>query len=240
MKYMLMHRTNANWEAGMLPSPELIGRVGALMGDIAKSGILVAGEGLRASSHGVRLNFTGGSMRVTKGPLTPGNELPGGFAIFQVESIDDAIAWTKRFGEILGDVEVDIRPLTEPWDIGIGSKPADMKTTRYMAMHKADSKSEAGTPPTPELMAAMGSLMGEMAQAGVLLSGEGLAPSSQGKRFKYADGKRTVVDGPFAESKELIAGFVILDVPAMADMLPWADRYAEAIGDIEFDIRPVG
>ncbi|MDB5815132.1 MAG: hypothetical protein JWN23_2249 [Rhodocyclales bacterium] len=240
MKYILMHRTDALCEAGVIPSPELIGRVGAMMGDIAKTGILVDGGGLRASSLGVRLNFTGGTMRVTKGPFTPGNELPGGFGIFQVESIDDAIAWTKRFGEILGDVEVDIRPLAEAWDIGIGSKPEGLKTTRYMAMHKADSKSEAGAPPTPEVMAAMGNLMGEMAQAGVLLSAEGLAPSSQGVRFKYADGKRTMTDGPFTESKELIAGFVILDVPAMQDMLPWADRYAEAIGDIEFDIRPLG
>jgi hypothetical protein len=78
MRFMIMHRTTPHWEAGAIPGPELIARVGKMIGDLAESGALRAAEGLRPSSEGVRLGFSGGKRTVTKGPLTGSNELPAG------------------------------------------------------------------------------------------------------------------------------------------------------------------
>ena len=73
----------------------------------------------------------------------------------------------------------------------------------------------------------------------VLLSREALRPSSEGIRVRFRDGKRTVIDGPFTESKELIAGFSIMEVPSRDEALAWTSRFAALIGDVEMDIRPL-
>jgi hypothetical protein len=110
---------------------------------------------------------------------------------------------------------------------------------RYMMMHKADAASEAGTPPSRELIEKMGALMQEMGDAGILIAGEGLHGSSSGKRLNFSGGNLTVTDGPFAETKELIAGFVILEVDSIDDMVEWAKKFAAVVGDVEIDIRRV-
>ena len=83
---------------------------------------------------------------------------------------------------------------------------------RFMVMHYSTPDMEAGVPPTPEQMAALGQFMQESAMAGVFLTGEGVPPSSKGARVEFTGGDVRVIDGPFAEAKELIAGFAILDV----------------------------
>src|ERR1700754_5196137 len=85
-------------------------------------------------------------------------------------------------------------------------------TMRFMILRKADKKTEAGVMPSQELLAAMGKYMEEMVNAGVLLSGDGLHPSSKGMRVRFSDGKPVVTDGPFAETKELLAGYCIIQV----------------------------
>ena len=239
MRVMMMHRTNAHWEAGAAPSLELIARVGKLMGAMAEARVLVGAEGLRASSQGVRLQFSGSKRTITKGPFSPSNELSAGFAILRVQSIEEAIEWTSRFAKVMGDAEIDIRPVTEPWDIGISPKPAGLTTRRFMALHKADAASEGGVAPTPKQIAEMGRLIEEMTRAGVLITTEGLQPSSKGVRFKLAGGKHTVIDGPFTESKELIAGYVILEARSLQDAMEWAPRYGAAMGCSELDLRPL-
>ena len=88
---------------------------------------------------------------------------------------------------------------------------------RYMSIVKATPSSEAGKPPSPQLLAAMGQLIGEMMAAGVLEACEGLFPSSYGTRVKHSDGKLTVTDGPFAETKELVGGYAILQVASVVE-----------------------
>ena len=111
---------------------------------------------------------------------------------------------------------------------------------RFLLMVKATEESEAGVPPSPELLAAMGQLMADMAKAGILLGGAGLQPSSQGKRIKIAGGKvASVTDGPFAETKELIAGYALVQVNSWEDLQPWTERFAAAQGDGEAEIRPL-
>jgi hypothetical protein len=95
---------------------------------------------------------------------------------------------------------------------------------RYMMIVKATKDSEAGAMPKKELIEAMGRFNEEMAKAGVLIAGEGLQASSQGARVQFSRGKRTVIDGPFAETKELIAGYWIIDVKSKDEAIQWALR----------------
>ena len=95
---------------------------------------------------------------------------------------------------------------------------------RFMVVVKATKNSEAGMLPTKDLLAAMGRFNEELVKAGVMLAGEGLQPSAKGKRVKFAAGKRTVVDGPFAETKELIAGFWLWQCKSMDEAVEWVKR----------------
>lgn len=239
MKFMMLHKTDAYYENGGLPSKELIAGVGAMVGEMVKSGRLLAADGLRSSAQGVRLRFSGGKRTVTKGPLVAENEVIAGFAVMRVHSLDEAVEWASRFASVVGDVVLDIRPATEPWDIGLGKKPDGLTTRRYIAMRKADARSEAGAPPTPIEQERMGALIGEMKEAGVLLSTGALEPSSRAVRLRNFGGKQTLVDGPFAESKELVGGFVILELDSRAEAVEWARRYAQVLGEVELDILPV-
>ena len=110
---------------------------------------------------------------------------------------------------------------------------------RYMVMHYSDEAMEAGAPPTPEVIANVGQFMAEAAQSGVLLAAEGVQPSSKGARLTIDGGKVTVLDGPFAEAKELIAGFAILDVKSKEEAIEHATRFAKLVGTSQVDVRLV-
>jgi hypothetical protein len=108
---------------------------------------------------------------------------------------------------------------------------------RFMVMVKADKSSEAGVMPSAQLLAEMASFNEELVKAGVLLAGEGLHPSSKGVRVRFSGTKRDVVDGPFAETKELVAGFWLLEVKSKAEVIEWVKRCP--LGDSEIEIRQV-
>lgn len=111
---------------------------------------------------------------------------------------------------------------------------------RVMVVVKATKDSEAGVLPSKELLSAMGKYNEELAKAGIMLAGEGLKPSSQGKRVRFSGSKRTVMDGPFAETKELIAGYWIWQVRSMEEAVEWLKRCPNPmLGDSEVEIRPV-
>jgi len=112
---------------------------------------------------------------------------------------------------------------------------------RFMIIRKADKDTEAYVMPTERLLAEMGKYMEEMANAGVLLAGEGLHPSSKGSRVKFSGGKPSVIDGPFAETKELIAGYSLIQVNSKEEAVEWARRWPalDGDGDVELEIRQV-
>ena len=107
---------------------------------------------------------------------------------------------------------------------------------RVMVIVKANKDSEAGMLPGPELLARMGKYNEELQKAGIMLAGEGLRSSAKGKRVKFGDGKRTVTDGPFAETKELIAGFWLWKVNSMDEAVDWLKRAPFDRGE-EVEIR---
>ncbi|KIP13708.1 dehydrogenase [Burkholderia ubonensis] len=111
---------------------------------------------------------------------------------------------------------------------------------RVMVIVKATKESEAGEMPGTELLAAMGRYNEELVKAGVMLAGEGLHPSSRGKRVRFSGPGRSVIDGPFAETKELIAGFWMWKVKSMDEAVEWVKRCPNPMkGDSEIEIRPV-
>jgi hypothetical protein len=118
--------------------------------------------------------------------------------------------------------------------------PAERRDTsmRFMVIVKEDQDSEAGKLPPPELFEAMGKFNEELVKAGVMLSGEGLLPSSKGLRIKYEGPKRTIIDGPFAEAKELVGGFWILQVKSRDEVIEWMKR-APFDGGTEIEIRQI-
>jgi hypothetical protein len=108
---------------------------------------------------------------------------------------------------------------------------------RFMVIVKADKNSEAGLLPDGKLLAEMGKYNEELAEAGVLLAGEGLHPSSKGARVRFSDSKRTVIDGPFAETKELVAGFWIFKVKSKAEAIEWVKRSPNPFPGTESEIE---
>jgi hypothetical protein len=110
---------------------------------------------------------------------------------------------------------------------------------RFLGLLKADAASEAGAPPDPELMSKMGTFIEEVVKAGVLLATDGLKPSSEGKRVKLSGGKLTVTDGPFTESKELIASYAVFQVDSIDEAVHWTSRFLEVLGEGECEIRPI-
>ena len=111
---------------------------------------------------------------------------------------------------------------------------------RVMVIVKASKDSEAGKMPSQQLLSEMGKFNEELVKAGVMLAGDGLQPSSKGKRVRFSGSKRTVIDGPFAETKELIAGYWIWQVRSMEEALEWVKRCPNPmLTDSDIEIRPL-
>ena len=223
MRILSMHKATAEMEAGAPPSAKIVEGMGPLMGEMASKGVFVSGEGLRPSAHGVRVRFAGGERTITPGPLS-GDDLMDRFLIVRTRDIDEAIAWAERFagGE---DADLHVRPVCEPWDLGFMPRPEGLATTRYMILHKGDGGAR------PQLR--------EEGLPGELVMSEALRPSASAKRLRFRGGERTVLDGPFAESKELVAGFSIMEVGSVDEAVEWAGKFAALFEEIEIDVRPL-
>ena len=231
MRFMVMHKVDARMEAGGPPPQDIIQGMGAYVGNAIKAGVFKDGAGLHPSSQRVRVTFAAGKRTVTRGPYTGGNELLASFAMIQATSVDQAIEIASRIAGVLGDGEVEIGPVVEPWDIGVAPKPAD-PPKRFLLLRKADRAFEAGAAPS----AALAKLYDELTQSGVLISSASLLPSRNGARLTKA---RAWTDGPFTESKELVAGFSIIEVASLAAAKKWAEDYGKILCDNEVDVREV-
>jgi hypothetical protein len=240
MRFIIMHKTNAHWEAGGIPGPALIARVGELIADLVKSGALQGADGLRPSSEGVRLTLSPDRQHITPGPFQGDNELPAGFSILRTESIDAAIDWAAQQAQALETeetVEIDIRPVTEPWDIGMAPKPESIANRRYMVLRKATPATESGAGPSAAQRTRLSGLIDAATRTGIHLTAETMRPSRRGRRLKNSRDGVLIMDGPFAETKELISGFVIVSADSIDEATRWAERYIRAVGTHEVDVR---
>jgi hypothetical protein len=234
MRFIIIHKTNERWEAGEIPGPDLIADVGALIGELKQAGILRAGDGLRASSLGARIRSAAGALSVTAGPFAGRDKMPAGFEVVRAATLDDAVAWASEVGRALGDAEIDVRPVTEAWDIGLGPKPASITSRRFMALRKATPETESTAGLAGAKREALRTL--RAAKGADLLASETMRPSARGRRCKNTIGGMAFTDGPFAESKELIAGFVIIEVPSLDEASRWGARYVTSVHSDEADV----
>jgi hypothetical protein len=233
MRFIVMHKVDAAIEAGDPPSPEILERMGELIGESTKAGVCLDGAGLHRSARRVRVSPDG---KAEHGPYAGENELVQSMAMIKAKSMEEATGHAARFSRAAGSVEIEIGPVVEAWDLGLMPKPKS-EYERFLFLVKGNAKTESGESPSPEERGATTALSDELRRAGVLLQRMALAPSSKGKRAAASKDKRQWIDGPFAESKELISGFAVLELPSVLDAIAWADRYAAILGHNEVDIR---
>lgn len=236
MRYLIAHKADSRSEQGIAPEKELVARVGQMIGRMSRARALEAGEGLGPTSRGARVRFRGGSRDVLPGPFTGGHELPASLSIIRTATLDDAVEWAASQAQALGDLDVDIRPVVEPWDLGFSEKPADLETTRYMVVRKADAATEAGTVPALSRRAAFAALLEDTSRTGVHVATEVVRPSAKGRRYLNTSDGISVYDGPFVESKELLGGYVIVKGDSLDAVDHWVREYIEAVGPREVDL----
>lgn len=238
MRFMIMHKNDPKSEAGIPPPKELVEQMGAFIGEFAKTGRFVDGAGLTGSKARTRLTFRGGQATVKHGPYTGEHELPAATLLVEVATREQAIGWAERYGKILGDGEIEVGKVTEPWDIGLMTAPPN-PPLHMLLVEKADAHTEGGGR-SQEKKAAITRLKNEMTKAGVLQRSLKLLPSAKAKRLIFTNNKLRVVDGPFSESKELIGGFAVMELSGEDEAIELCKRYAEILGGtLEIDLRQV-
>jgi hypothetical protein len=239
MRFMVMHKVDAKMEAGGPPDPQIIRDMGALVQESLKNGVFITGAGLHPSAKRVRIKSAAGKCQVSPGPYAGENELLASYAMIKVKSLAEAVTHAQRYALAKGEAEVEVGPVVEPWDLGIMPKPAGDIPLQVLLLTKADAAFERGAPGSAQHEQVMRTLTESLSDGGALLVSGTLTPSSEGARSKPGAAKRTWVDGPFTESKELIAGFSILEQPTLQAAIAWADRYATILTDAEVDVRPL-
>jgi hypothetical protein len=236
MRFMIMHKNDPETEAGNPPPLELVHQMGTFIGEYANTGRFIFGAGLGASKTRTRLVFRNGQSATKHGPYQGEHELPAAMLLLKVRTREEAIGWAERYGKILGDGEVELGKVNEPWDIGLMAPPEN-PPLQILLIEKADRATEGGGR-SPQQKAALSRLKTEMTKAGVLLRSLALQPSATAKRLLFTDNVMRVLDGPFLESKELIGGFAILELSGIDEALDLSRRYAEILGGtLEMDVR---
>ena len=236
MRLIVMHKNDPHTEAGEKPPLELIQKMGEFIGAHAKAGRLIDGAGLGASKTRTRLTFRDGACTVKHGPYRGEHELPSSMLLLKVRTKDEALGWAERYGKILGTGEIELGKVNEPWDIGLMPEPEN-PPLQFLLIEKADAASEAGAR-TAKQKADLTRLRTEMTKAGVLVRATDLQPSSKAKRLVFKNNDLRVFDGPFAESKELIGGFAVLDLSGTEEAIAMCRTYAEILGGtLEIDLR---
>jgi hypothetical protein len=261
MRFMMLVKATQNSEAGLLPDEKMLSKMATYTEELVKAGALLGCERLQESSRGLRVRYADGKFLMTDGPFAETKELIAGFCLIEAKSREEAIAWAKRMP--LEEGEVEVRPLFELTDFPVdpaeqpdgwrekeeqfrAAEPARRPgTQRYLGIVKADRDTEAGSLPSPEFLASMGAFMEEGVKSGVFLSGEGLRPSSSGARIRFSGSQRLVTDGPFAETKELIAGYAILQFTSKEEAIEWTRRFVQVDApgrynaEAECELRPI-
>jgi hypothetical protein len=238
MRFMMMHKNDAETEAGKLPPRELVDKMGEFIGEFAQTGRLIDGAGLGASKTRTRLVFRNGKCTTKHGPYKGEHELPAATLLLKVKTREEALGWAERYGKALGDGELEVGKVNEPWDIGVMPMP-DNPPLQMLLIEKADKATESGGR-SPQQKAAISRLETEMTKAGVLVKSMRLSPSKRGKRLIFTNNDLRVIDGPFTESKELLGGFAVLELTDFDEALETCRRYVAILGGtVEIDLRLV-
>ena len=237
-KALKLYGIEENTYSGEQAMMDLVHKMGAFVGEHAEAGRFIDGAGLGASKTRTRLVFRNGQCTIKRGPYGGEHELPAATLLLKVRTREEAIGWAERYGKILGDGELEVGKVNEPWDIGL-MPPPENPPLQMLLIEKADKVTEAGGR-SPQQKGALSRLKTEMTKAGVLVRSLRLQPSAKGKRLVFTNNDLRVTDGPFVESKELIGGFAVLELSGMNEAIEVARRYVEILGGTqEIDVRLV-
>lgn len=236
MRFIVMHKMGPRYFTNQIEQREII-EMTAFIQDAIKQGVFTNGAGLLPSAKRTRLILKDGQLTRKDGPYPGTNELVSGFALLKVADREEAVRWGERFARAIGDCELELGRVTEAWDLGFVPKPEGKVPERYLCIVLANEASESGEPPSERERREVTALMQDMIRAGVVELVEGILPSREGTRLHFKAGKKVAtLDGPFAETKEFIAGFSIIQVPSKEAALAWAERYGAILTDLEVDV----
>ena len=187
-----------------------------------------------------RVTFSAGKPTAIES-VPAGKDAVATFTMIDVESKQDAIEWVKRLPRRNADEEIEIREGGCPGGVPAVSLSKASRSagdaTRFVVMLKADPHTETGRVAEEPRLRAMVKQNEASVKSGVMLAGEGLQPSSRGARVKFSGGKATVMDGPFAEAKELVAGFWLIQTKSREEALEWVKAYPFPFADAEVEVR---
>jgi hypothetical protein len=242
MQFMVMRRADEATEAGRLPAAAVFEDMGRYHEQLEEAGGISLALGLRPSSRAVRLKLGPGFETVTDGPFAETKELIAGFTVFEAASKEDAIALLKRWpasdADATGEVVLELRETGCPGGCAQVPPAAAGEGGRYLILLRSSAGTEADRIPPQHMLDALNAFNAEQAAQGRLLAGDGLKASSSGARVKLSGGQASVIDGPFAEAKELIAGFWMIRASSMADAIAWARTLPYPTGPwVEVEIR---
>lgn len=224
MQYMILRRASAQSESGRLPA--------------AEAALLFAH--LQPSANAVRLTLRNGEATIIPGPFPDPAEMIAGFAIIDVPSMTDAVDWLKHWPASDAQVELEIRESGCPGGCAqvTPAAVADPQGRRFAILLRASRELEDEVPVPQTMLDALDVHNAKEAKAGVLLAADGLRSSARGARVKVAKNAFSVIDGPFTEIKEMIAGFWLIRVPAMDNAIAWAKRNPYPVGPhVDVEIR---
>jgi hypothetical protein len=246
MRFMMLRKGDRNSEGGVPPSEQQLAALEQYHDELTKAGVMCSREALQSSAAGARVGFSGRTPTKVDQPIAGAKGVVADFTIIDVPSKADAIAWAKRWPAIDGggDVEIEVRETACPGGVPTVPKPSTLApdaagAKRYAIILKANTKGEADILPEQSRLAAMVTHNNAAIRAGVMLAGEGLQPSSKGARVKFSGGKPAVTDGPFAEAKEMVAGFWLIQVPSKEEAIEWVKAYPYPYEDADVEIREV-
>jgi hypothetical protein len=242
MQFMIFRKADKDTEAGVMPGAELLEAMGEYNQQMVDAGVMRGGEGLQPSAKGVRMRLSSGGATIVDGPFIETKELIAGFSIIDVASKQEAIDWISRWPrqDGGGNVELEIRESGCPGGCAeIGATAADdSQGKRFVVLLRSSADLESEVPVPREKLDALDANNAAEAKAGVLLAADGLRSSARGARVRIAAGKLSVVDGPFTEIKEMIAGYWMIRVPTLQDAIEWARRNPYPTGpEVEVEIR---
>jgi hypothetical protein len=242
MQFMVMRRSDEATEAGRLPASAVFEDMGQFHEKLAEAGGVGLALGLRPSSRAVRLKLWPGGESLTDGPFADAKELIAGFTVFEADSKEHAIAllkqWPASDADATGEALLELRETGCPGGCAQVPPALDAGDRRYVILLRSSEDTERDRVPPQQMLDALNAFNAAQAAQGRLLAGDGLKSSARGARVLLTGGGASVIDGPFAEAKELIAGFWMIRASSMPDAIAWARTLPYPTGPhVEVEIR---